>query len=1123
MYSPTACFEELYRTWTMTDAPLSHRYRRLRETLEQIIHGDMINLSLQATDLAARINYIAARFGLTAREQYDLHTFRLTSNAVMNRRRAATEQEFARDVRAIAMAFRKILGQDLPPYLQAVVDCIPYDEAPAADAPSAVPAQRKRMRVCYDHHDDHYLYVHLTDTPDRDLHRVRYNIMNVNDMFTPVVEELWQFAQLNLLEVKEDAEGVLTPGFIVLEPDYLLDISALAECYRDYGAHPLNYVLSRLEPTKNARPLLLGNLANLFLDEWIYAGESDPDYLTTMRKAFRQYPIELAACPELTDPAQERAFFADCKTHFEHIRQTVTQLFPQRGYDFHRSDAILEPSYVCEALGVQGRLDYMQRDMSQFIEMKSGKANEYALQGKIEPKENNRTQMLLYMAVLEFSMGRDHRTTKPYLLYTRYPLLYPASASWAAVKRTIALRNLIVANEFHVQHDPTTAYTEQLLADLRPDVLNERHLTGRFWMQYLRPQIDRVGSLLGRLTPLERTYFHALYRFITKELYTSKSGDVDSESRTGAAALWLSTLDEKREAGEILYDLTIRENHSADPKKPYIVLEAHPDAADDEEYLPNFRTGDAVILYARPDDTANITNSLIFKGNIETLTDREIRIRLRASQRNLSTFQAEARYAVEHDAMDTTFRGMYQGLSAFLDANPERRALLLGQRPPRYDVSLDAAIAAVEDDDHARMALKADAAQDYFLLVGPPGTGKTSRSLRGMVERMHRRPDTNLLLMAYTNRAVDEICQSVSRIEPEVDFIRIGSELSCDERFRPHLLENALADCPNRQAVRQRIEACRIYIGTVAALTGKTELFTLKHFDAAIIDESTQILEPQLLGLLCQRCPDGRDAIGKFILIGDHKQLPAVVQQSAEQTEITDEALRAIGLTNLRDSLFERLHRGLMQGDAALVPHITDMLCRQGRMHPDVAAFPNETFYFGRLRPLGLPHQQAPVDHPVRFIPSQPDAASVTGKTNRQEAQLVAQYAVEAYQHYATAFDPLRTLGIITPYRSQIALIRKALAATGIAALTQVSVDTVERYQGSERDVIIYSFCVNRPFQLRFLPNLTEEQGVLIDRKLNVALTRARRQMILIGAPEILCQNDIYRKLIKGIENGSPL
>jgi superfamily I DNA and/or RNA helicase len=369
--------------------------------------------------------------------------------------------------------------------------------------------------------------------------------------------------------------------------------------------------------------------------------------------------------------------------------------------------------------------------------------------------------------------------------------------------------------------------------------------------------------------------------------------------------------------------------------------------------------------------------------------------------------------------------------------------------------------------------------------------------------------------MAYTNRAVDEICQAVSRIEPAVDFIRIGSELSCDERFRPRLIEHVLEPCANRQAVRQRIEACRIYIGTVAALSGKTELFKLKRFDAAIIDEATQILEPQLLGLLCQRCPDGRDAIGKFILIGDHKQLPAVVQQSAEQTEVTDEALRAIGLTNLRDSLFERLHRGLhLAAEADMASRATDMLCRQGRMHPGVAEFPNLAFYFGRLLPLGLPHQQEDIPCPVRFIASQPDATSVTGKTNQQEARLVAECATKVYRRSPADFDPHHTLGIITPYRSQIALIRKALSATGIEALAHVSVDTVERYQGSERDVIIYSFCVNRPFQLRFLPNLTEEEGVLIDRKLNVALTRARKQMVLIGVPEILRQDDIYRRLL---------
>ena len=81
-----------------------------------------------------------------------------------------------------------------------------------------------------------------------------------------------------------------------------------------------------------------------------------------------------------------------------------------------------------------------------------------------------------------------------------------------------------------------------------------------------------------------------------------------------------------------------------------------------------------------------------------------------------------------------------------------------------------------------------------------------------------------------------------------------------------------------------------------------------------------------------------------------------------------------------------------------------------------------------------------------------------------------------------------------------------------------ISVDTVERYQGSERDVIIYSFCVNHPYQLRFLANLTEENGVQIDRKLNVALTRARKRMIMVGVPKLLKQNAIYSRLIDSLQ-----
>ena len=103
--------------------------------------------------------------------------------------------------------------------------------------------------------------------------------------------------------------------------------------------------------------------------------------------------------------------------------------------------------------------------------------------------------------------------------------------------------------------------------------------------------------------------------------------------------------------------------------------------------------------------------------------------------------------------------------------------LLLGQRPPCFDSSFDEAIAQA-GDDFERVALKAQAARDYFLLVGPPGTGKTSRALRRMVEHFYATSSMQILLLAYTNRAVDEICQSLSSITSGIDYIRVGSELS---------------------------------------------------------------------------------------------------------------------------------------------------------------------------------------------------------------------------------------------------------------------------------------------------------------------------------------------------------
>jgi hypothetical protein len=502
---------------------------------------------------------------------------------------------------------------------------------------------------------------------------------------------------------------------------------------------------------------------------------------------------------------------------------------------------------------------------------------------------------------------------------------------------------------------------------------------------------------------------------------------------------------------------------------------------------------------------------MVFKAAVESIGATELRLRLRAPQRNASVLPLESRYAIEHDHIDTPYHSMFRGLAAYLSAPPARRALLTGCRAPASDY-----IEAENPDALDRIVAKARAASDYFLLVGPPGTGKTSFALRSMVEAFVA-DGKQILLMAYTNRAVDEICKVLEAMDTPAEYIRMGSEPTADMSYRARLLDNVLEHCTRRADVQQTLHACRIYVGTVATLALRTELFRLKRFDVAIVDEATQILEPALLGLLCGRRPSGDNAIGKFILIGDHKQLPAIVAQSDDEAAVNEPSLQALGFRSLKESLFQRLYRAARNGlSPSADSPVCDMLCRQGRMHPDVARFANRFFYGGQLRSLDLAHQTEPSPVPrVCFFPSTADPEFV--KHNRSEALIVGRLAYRLYIENPL-FDPRRSVGIIAPYRNQIALIRQELHGYGVAALDEIVVDTVERFQGSERDVIIYSFCLNRAEQLPFLCNLTEEDGVPIDRKLNVAVTRARARMYLVGDPALLALNPLYRALMEECE-----
>ena len=264
-------------------------------------------------------------------------------------------------------------------------------------------------------------------------------------------------------------------------------------------------------------------------------------------------------------------------------------------------------------------------------------------------------------------------------------------------------------------------------------------------------------------------------------------------------------------------------------------------------------------------------------------------------------------------------------------------------------------------------------------------------------------------------------------------------------------------------------------------------------------------------------------------MIGDHKQLPAVVVQNEDKSAVQSPLLHAIGLTNCRNSLFERLYEQ-NRNHADVVA----MLDHQGRMHPAIADFASDAFYDGRLLPVGLPHQleELPYRHYDKDLPIEqliatrrcafinvprPSLEDRMPKANVLEARIIAQLVkgiVSLHEKNDMPFDTQRQLGVIVPFRRQIALVRVEIAKLLPDVAENLVIDTVERYQGSQRDIIIYGTTITQHYELDVLSNLTETASGMVDRKLNVAITRARKQLFILGNEKLLRDNVLYAKLI---------
>jgi DNA replication ATP-dependent helicase Dna2 len=829
-------------------------------------------------------------------------------------------------------------------------------------------------------------------------------------------------------------------GSVVVEPDFLVDVTDV----RAWVQCPRMYYLRKLDGADLAYPLVKGTVVHEVFGDLLRGRGLDDAIEDQVEAAGLDIGL-------LGREADEVA--GDVRDHAAAIEGWLNQ-----GTLTEEDEWRSEMTLISERYGLKGRADAVRRGMP--VELKTGKNT------KREPRFQDKIQATAYALMLgeraantlaASDVMTDGGATNPLdaapdtgtLLYTKNAAvdrneesgdLSPAkefSIGSGLLKYVIRTRNEIAAME----HDSSvpTGYEGNAKCEYCFEQDTCMAVSGRL------DQESKAGQVGVAIPAEEREYFERFYAAIEAERRA-----VHREY----AKLWEQSPQERADDDRALVDLEPLDRRELDGGR--WELRARGTGA-----VSKIREGDLVLASDGHPITGDAELARVERiggADADGAGDSGREIVVTADEplslRRLDVYPSEL----------TTDRLQNALHDALLTQSPEQKDVLFGRRDPAFDEPAETFIDNNEAQDAA--VSRAVGAEDFALVHGPPGTGKTytlARMVRALVERGDR-----VLLSAFTNRAVDNAIEALEE-QGFTDIVRVGTESGVREDMQQYRLEQSgdPGECASR------LQSAQVVAATTATCGGTA--MQSQSFDTVVVDEAGQLTEP---GTLAATTLGGR-----FVLVGDHQQLPPVVQSEDE---------------TLSQSLFERLIEAH--------PEAGVLLDRQYRMAQHIQAFASREFYDGQLRPAsgevaaqriddldGVTVDALPEHLRERVSFVDPDGAR-TGNTNPTEADAVA----EVVAAYREAGVPADDIGVIAPFRAQVAELNRRLA--------DVTVDTVDRFQGSSKEVIVVSFvatgCLDGP--------LFEDY-----RRINVALTRAKKALVLVGDGDALATDDVYGRMVE--------
>jgi hypothetical protein len=856
----------------------------------------------------------------------------------------------------------------------------------------------------------------------------------VNATAARIVPYFWVHASVSLYNLKRvdtTRFEALPETFFVLEPLRQVNATAVARSLDCPKPQVDQIRRSRGDVTVHT---VKGMIVHAILDRLI-AGEDDVDAAYDAVQA--SYLVQLAAIAD--DGFDEDGFRAEVLRHGRALKEFVV-LNPHM-----RRDPQVELRRYSATIGIQGRIDAVFRtgDRLDLVELKTGK----------RIRREDHAQLFIYRLLLtdfirraRTESGRDIELTARLLSScdgTSTPLRF--NADFHAV---LAARNRLLAHSYALGRGRThltlpyagydAAVCGQCVSWTASRCREDSALFGDGPDSNGEPDRD-TGEGDPAAAALE--YFMRFSRLVQHESWQAGQdlADLLDDSRLGLRQRQFRTICRATCTGRAAggFRFTFDENGS------------------------DIGPGDQVLVHS-----GRISSTPAFHGYVKSVDRTHAEIAIPLYNMTERAFGA-GEWTIDRFPSDYTAQSSQTGLYDFLrSSNDERKRVILGvagagvaaagSRLPsreRFDGPFDAELNAGQ----VRAVQAALEAPVFHLIWGPPGTGKT-RVVAEIIAAIRSRDETpgGVLLGAFTNTALDTMLLSLLDRDPDAEFLRIGRSLDSPEltarlgsRAASCFSEDMAASSAGAVRLRRRMDRMPVVAATAHRASTHPYLRS-RTFGLTLVDEAAQLTEPLSLGLVMRA--------KRFVLIGDDFQLPPVVRAQ-----------------RLGVSMFERLKQTAERESGERL----SLLNVQYRMHPQIMDVSNRLFYRGRLS-SGVTSEDRcpPFGSPLAFV--RVDTPS-EGRTNAAEAEAVRAIVDSLVDSIAP-----ESIGVISPFRAQVVVLRRVLADTGVVA------DTVERFQGGERDVIVVS-----------LVRCRGSEFVFDDRRFNVAITRARRKLILVAHPEL--------------------